>query len=145
MIFALLDCALPWTRVCLLVFGEVTWALEFLVTARLTAAFRCKLSCRGRTLAASHRAEDRLIILGFLAHRSLESHGFFGVLVDIDWKAGGDGDSLTVLLDADEFGRFAVLCQTAVKSDFISPVSDMVSKGCSKEDITIVKSRESRR
>jgi hypothetical protein len=37
--------ALPWTRVGFLVLGQITWALEFLVTSMFTATFWGKFSC----------------------------------------------------------------------------------------------------
>lgn len=43
-VFAILDWALPWSRVGFLVFGQVTWALELFIAAGFTAAFRRKFS-----------------------------------------------------------------------------------------------------
>jgi len=128
MILARLNWALPWTRVCLLVLGQITRALELLVTSGLTAAFWCELCCRGRSLAAGHGAQDRLVFLGLLTQRSLETHGVFAILFDIDWESSCDRNGFTVLLDSYEFCGTSVLGKATVKSDFIGSVSRKVSK-----------------
>jgi hypothetical protein len=118
-IFARFDWALPWSRVCLLVLGQITRAFEFFVTARFTAAFGSKLSCRSGALAASHRAQDRFVLFCFFAQRSLEANGVFAVLVEINWLSSCDGNGLSVLLNSDELSWATVLVESTVKSDFV--------------------------
>jgi hypothetical protein len=127
-ILARINWALPWSRVSLLVLGQVTGTLELLVTSRFTASFGGKLSSRGRALAAGHGAENGLVLFGFLTQGSLETHGFLAIFLELNWETGGDRDSFTVLLDSNEFCWTTVLCKTTVKSDFITTESEIVSK-----------------
>jgi hypothetical protein len=109
----------------LLVFGQVTGALELFVTARFTATFRCEFCRGGRALAASHGSQDRLVLFGFFAQRSLEANAVFVIFVEVNGLSSSDGDGLSVLLDSDEFSRATVLCESAVKFDFVSSRSEV--------------------
>ena len=122
-VFAGVNWALPWARVGFLVFGQITGTLEFFVTAWLTASLGCKLSGRGRALAAGHGTHNGLVVLSFFAEGALEPDGILGVFVHFDGETGGDGDEFTVLLHPDKFGWTSVLGQSSVESDFVGSVS----------------------
>ena len=109
----------------LLVFGQVTRALELFVTARFTATFGCKFRRGGRALAASHGSQDRLVLFGFLAQRSLEANAVFAIFIKVYRFTSSDGYGLSVLLDSDEFSRATVFCESAVKFDLVSSRSEV--------------------
>jgi hypothetical protein len=111
----------------LLVFGQVTWAFEFFVTAWFTATFGSKLCRGGRAFAASHRAQDRLVLFCLFAQGSLESNSVFAVFIEVNWFSSGDRDGLSVLLDSDKLSRTAVLCESAVEFDFVRSGTEAVS------------------
>jgi hypothetical protein len=109
----------------LLVFGQVTRALELFVTARFTATFGCKFRRGGRALAASHGSQDRLVLFSFFAQRSLEANAVFAIFIEVNGLSGSNGDSLSVLLDSDKFSRATVLCESAVKFDLVGSRSEV--------------------